>query len=152
MTNNRLEISDDVKKISDDENTSFLNVNNWGEPVGTKHEVLQSVFFCGLGLHISFLIWGLLQERMLTQTYNGEYFVYSYGLVFINRLGCCFCYFVTLLLLLSTLPLLLFLLLASFAGDLSFALLAILFQPRVDIGPKPLRIFGLMSMIMCTQC
>ena len=82
----------DMSPISPQKNVavrtgSFLNVNEWGEPLGTKHEVIQSVFFCAFGLHCTFLLWGLLQERMLTQTYNGDFFVYSYGLVFINRLG-----------------------------------------------------------------
>lgn len=66
---------------------SFLNVNEWVEPEGTKMEVIQRVIFCAVGLNISFSIWGLVQERMLTYPYNGDYFVYSYGLVFINRLG-----------------------------------------------------------------
>lgn len=43
--------------------------------------------FCALGLIISFCIWGLVQERILTQTYDGDFFEYSYGLVFMNRLG-----------------------------------------------------------------
>jgi adenosine 3'-phospho 5'-phosphosulfate transporter B2 len=40
-----------------------------------------------VGLNVSFCIWGLVQERILTQTYNGDFFGYSYGLVFLNRLG-----------------------------------------------------------------
>jgi len=66
---------------------SFLNVNEWGEPEGTKQEVIQRAIFCAVGLNVSFCIWGLLQERILTKTYNGDFFEYSYGLVFINRLG-----------------------------------------------------------------
>lgn len=66
---------------------SFLNINEWGEPEGTKQEVIQRVFFCAAGLIISFCIWGLAQERILTQTYDGKFFEYSYGLVFMNRLG-----------------------------------------------------------------
>jgi solute carrier family 35 (adenosine 3'-phospho 5'-phosphosulfate transporter), member B2 len=66
---------------------SFLNVNEWVEPEGTKMEVIQRVIFCAVGLNISFCIWGLLQERMLTYPYNGDFFVYSYGLVFLNRCG-----------------------------------------------------------------
>ncbi len=66
---------------------SFLNLNEWGEPEGTKQEVIQRAVFCAVGLNACFVIWGLLQERMLTQPYNDEYFVYSYGLVFMNRLG-----------------------------------------------------------------
>lgn len=67
--------------------SSFLNLNEWGEPEGTKEEVIQRAMFCAAGLNVCFVIWGLLQERMLTQPYNGDYFVYSYGLVFLNRLG-----------------------------------------------------------------
>jgi solute carrier family 35 (adenosine 3'-phospho 5'-phosphosulfate transporter), member B2 len=66
---------------------SFLNVNEWVEPDGTKMEIIQRVIFCAVGLNISFSIWGLVQERMLTYPYNGDYFIYSYGLVFLNRLG-----------------------------------------------------------------
>ena len=36
---------------------------------------------------ITFTIWGLVQERILTQPYGDDYFEYSYGLVFLNRLG-----------------------------------------------------------------
>lgn len=66
---------------------SFLNVNEWGEPEGTKQEVIQKAIFCAVGLNVSFCIWGLVQERILTQTYDGEFFNHSYGLVFLNRLG-----------------------------------------------------------------
>lgn len=66
---------------------SFLNINEWGEPEGTKQEVIQRVIFCALGLNVSFCIWGLAQERILTQTYDGDFFEFSYGLVFLNRLG-----------------------------------------------------------------
>ena len=78
---------DTQKNASDKKSKSFLNVSEWGEPEGTKEEVIQRVFFCAFGLHVTFCIWGLLQERMLTQTYNGEFFIYSYGLVLVNRLG-----------------------------------------------------------------
>lgn len=87
-----------VTSISSDGNTSgastvgtrarsFLNINEWGEPEGTKQEVVQRVIWCAVGLCVSFGILGLVQERMLTMPYEGEYFVYSYGLVFVNRLG-----------------------------------------------------------------
>lgn len=66
---------------------SFLNVNEWGEPDGTKQEVMQRLAYCAVGLVVSFCIWGLMQERILTQTYGDEFFEYSYGLVFMNRLG-----------------------------------------------------------------
>lgn len=71
---------------------SFINLNEWGEPEGTKQEVIQRLAICSIGLVLSFTLWGLVQERILTQTYgttteNKEFFVYSYGLVFMNRLG-----------------------------------------------------------------
>ena len=78
---------EDFQSNNDAESKSFLNVSHWGEPDGTREEVIQRCIFCAMGLHITFGIWGLLQERMLTQTYDGEYFVDSYGLVFMNRLG-----------------------------------------------------------------
>ena len=48
---------------------------------------MQRLAYCAAGLVVSFCIWGLVQERILTQTYCGEFFEYSYGLVFMNRLG-----------------------------------------------------------------
>ena len=66
---------------------SFLNINEWGEPDGTRQEVMQRLAFCAVGLNVAFCIWGLAQERILTQTYDGVFFEYSYGLVFLNRLG-----------------------------------------------------------------
>lgn len=77
----------DNNKIKEKTNISFLNINEWGEPDGTRQEVLQRVLFCAIGLIISFCIWGLVQERILTQTYNGDFFQNSYGLVFLSRLG-----------------------------------------------------------------
>jgi adenosine 3'-phospho 5'-phosphosulfate transporter B2 len=81
-----VEIDDSSPKRTKRSN-SFLNINEWGEPEGTKQEVIQRVFFCALGLVVSFSIWGVVQERILTQQYDDEFFTYSYGLVFLNRLG-----------------------------------------------------------------
>lgn len=67
-------------------NPSFLDFTSWDEPAVTKEEAVQRLMACGLGLTVCFVTWGLLQERMLTQPYDGEYFTYSYGLVFTNRL------------------------------------------------------------------
>lgn len=36
----------------------------------SKAEVLRSLGFCSIGLITSFLIWGILQERMLTMPYR----------------------------------------------------------------------------------
>lgn len=67
-------------------NPSFLDFTSWDEPAVTKEEAVQRLLVCGLGLNVCFVTWGLLQERMLTRPYDGEYFSYSYGLVFTNRL------------------------------------------------------------------
>lgn len=54
----------------------------------SKLEVLKRLLFCAFMLNVTFVTWGLLQERMLTRRYprfTGEYFTYSYALVFSNR-------------------------------------------------------------------
>jgi len=53
----------------------------------SKREVLSRLSVCVSGLLVTFLVWGVLQERMLTKPYDGDYFTSSYGLVFLNRLG-----------------------------------------------------------------
>lgn len=53
----------------------------------SRREVLTRLGVCVCGLLTSFLVWGVLQERMLTKPYDGDYFTSSYGLVFLNRLG-----------------------------------------------------------------
>lgn len=54
----------------------------------SKAQVVKRLVFCSLMLNITFVMWGALQERMLTRRYpryTGEYFTYSYALVFTNR-------------------------------------------------------------------
>lgn len=54
----------------------------------TRAQVLRRLLLCSLMLNITFVMWGVLQERMLTRRYprfTGEYFTYSYALVFTNR-------------------------------------------------------------------
>lgn len=51
-------------------------------------DILKRLCLCIFMLNATFLTWGLLQERMLTRRYpryTGEYFTYSYALVFTNR-------------------------------------------------------------------
>jgi hypothetical protein len=54
----------------------------------SRAKVLQRLLFCSLMLNVTFVTWGALQERMLTRRYprhTGDYFTYSYALVFTNR-------------------------------------------------------------------
>lgn len=55
----------------------------------SRPEVMKRLAFCVFMLNVTFVTWGLLQERMLTRRYprnTGEFFTYSYALVFTNRL------------------------------------------------------------------
>lgn len=54
----------------------------------SRTKVVQRLLFCSLMLNLTFVTWGALQERMLTRRYprhTGDYFTYSYALVFTNR-------------------------------------------------------------------
>lgn len=65
-----------------------LNFLEFQQEKLTKAQVLQRLVFCSLMLNAIFVMWGALQERMLTRRYpryTGEYFTYSYALVFTNR-------------------------------------------------------------------
>jgi adenosine 3'-phospho 5'-phosphosulfate transporter B2 len=42
---------------------------------------------CVVGLQFTYLTWGLLQERIMTQSYDGDTFTTSQFLVFINRIS-----------------------------------------------------------------
>jgi adenosine 3'-phospho 5'-phosphosulfate transporter B2 len=66
---------------------SIVDFKNHDHTLLSKNEVLRKLATCAIGLNISFVVTGILQERMLTQPYQGEYFTSSYGLVFLNRLG-----------------------------------------------------------------
>ena len=67
---------------------SVLAVDDaFDQETSSKREVLSRLSVCVVGLLLSFLVWGVLQERMLTKPYDGDYFTSSYGLVFLNRLG-----------------------------------------------------------------
>jgi hypothetical protein len=68
-------------------NKTFFDFKEWKQEDVTKEEVIKRLVICSLGLIISFTLWGLVQERILTQPYNGDFFEYSYGLVFMTRLG-----------------------------------------------------------------
>jgi adenosine 3'-phospho 5'-phosphosulfate transporter B2 len=77
----------------DDEEELFLNaptqrVLEFDQEQTSRTKVVQRLLFCSLMLNITFVTWGALQERMLTRRYprhTGDYFTYSYALVFTNR-------------------------------------------------------------------
>ena len=55
----------------------------------SRQAVVKRLAFCSMMLICTFVAWGALQERILTRRYpriTGEYFTYSYALVFTNRL------------------------------------------------------------------
>ena len=67
---------------------SMVDFRNFEQEHMTKRQVLTRLLTCAVGLNVSFVVAGILQERMLTMPYDGgEYFTSSYGLVFLNRLG-----------------------------------------------------------------
>lgn len=54
----------------------------------SRGTVIKRLFICIISLNVTFVTWGVLQERMLTRRYprfTGEFFTYSYALVFTNR-------------------------------------------------------------------
>ena len=66
---------------------AVVDMEDFDQNRATKREVLTRLGVCTMGLLVSFLVWGVLQERMLTKPYGEDYFTSSYGLVFLNRLG-----------------------------------------------------------------
>ena len=50
---NSSSLSDGKPKLK--KKSSFLNLNEWGEPEGTKEEVIQRAIFCAAGLNICFV-------------------------------------------------------------------------------------------------
>jgi len=67
---------------------SSVNFFDYDQEQQTKKSVYTNLAICVVMLNLTFVSWGLLQERMLTRRYprlTGEYFTYSYALVFTNR-------------------------------------------------------------------
>ena len=53
--------------VSLNRQTSFLDFRNLDQKLVTRKEVLQRLGLCSFGIISTFLIWGVLQERMLTR-------------------------------------------------------------------------------------
>lgn len=67
---------------------SYANFLVFDQEQNTRSSVMGRLFFCAIALNITFITWGIIQERMLTRKYprfTGETFNYSYALVFTNR-------------------------------------------------------------------
>lgn len=86
------EYFDDDEDDDDDEDSSDeskgVDVFDFQPETMTRHQVMQRLILCTVLLNITFVTWGALQERMLTRRYpryTGDYFTYSYALVFTNR-------------------------------------------------------------------
>ncbi|GMH56544.1 hypothetical protein TrRE_jg9029 [Triparma retinervis] len=74
-------------------NHTPISTSSSGEHIPLQTEspaiVMKRLLMCSAGLITTFVTWGLLQERMLTRRYPrivGDYFEYTYFLVFTNRL------------------------------------------------------------------
>eukprot|EP00579_Thalassiosira_antarctica_P012868 CAMPEP_0201939824 /NCGR_PEP_ID=MMETSP0903-20130614/43997_1 /ASSEMBLY_ACC=CAM_ASM_000552 /TAXON_ID=420261 /ORGANISM="Thalassiosira antarctica, Strain CCMP982" /LENGTH=550 /DNA_ID=CAMNT_0048481453 /DNA_START=118 /DNA_END=1767 /DNA_ORIENTATION=+ len=78
--------SSPIRTMPRSESSSFLF--DIDQEIETKKSVYTNLVICAVMLNFTFVLWGLLQERMLTRRYprlTGEYFTYSYALVFTNR-------------------------------------------------------------------
>ena len=68
--------------------SSSSHIFDYYQSSESKPSVYTNLAICAVMLNLTFVSWGLLQERMLTRRYprlTGEYFIYSYALVFTNR-------------------------------------------------------------------
>jgi len=75
-------------KLESNSNRKSDNFLEFEQSTSPKLDVMKRLSFCCLMLNVTFVTWGLLQERMLTRKYprlTGEVFTYSYALVFSNR-------------------------------------------------------------------
>lgn len=85
-TKNKDADGDDIPDLN--QSPSLLDELEFEQEKSSRSQVLKRLAFCILMLNVTFVTWGLLQERMLTRRYprfTGEYFTYSYALVFTNR-------------------------------------------------------------------
>ena len=82
-----LSLPNEPGSASDSASSSTKTSQQSSSSQATLQMMIKKVVFYGVGLTTTFSIWGIVQERMLTQPYDGVYFKYSYGLIFLNRLG-----------------------------------------------------------------
>jgi UAA transporter family len=87
-TNDEDDNDEDDPFLSDIPRGPHSTVLEFDQQHTSRTVVVRRLLFCSLMLNLTFVSWGLLQERMLTRRYprhTGEYFTYSYALVFTNR-------------------------------------------------------------------
>lgn len=79
--------SDKNRSSADDDSSHEVGDGNSSKPLllGIEYRKCFRLLFCVLGLQISFLLWGILQERVMTIKYDGHKFTNSQFLVFMNR-------------------------------------------------------------------
>lgn len=84
-----MDFSSEISKNASRRTSSvFSDVLAFDQKNSSKSEVLRRLAFCVIMLNVTFVTWGVLQERMLTRRYprfTGEFFTYSYALVFTTR-------------------------------------------------------------------
>ncbi|XP_041108658.1 adenosine 3'-phospho 5'-phosphosulfate transporter 1-like [Polyodon spathula] len=82
--------SETKSSLQEDVSTTFRNEATAASSSSAKQ--IMKLLFCAAGLQASYLTWGILQERVMTQTYAatdtepGEKFKDSQFLVFMNRI------------------------------------------------------------------
>jgi adenosine 3'-phospho 5'-phosphosulfate transporter B2 len=82
----RLFISDTSSSdVTNKENTSSQSQSSSSSSSDFTRRRFFKLIFSFFGLQMSYLLWGLLQERIMTRTYDGEKFSNSQFLVFVNR-------------------------------------------------------------------
>ena len=77
--------SEDEKNYKSVEEGSKSEVSPEAQTSSSTHRTVK-LALCVVGLHISYLTWGVLQERIMTQQYDGDTFTNSQFLVFVNRI------------------------------------------------------------------
>ena len=73
--------------VDSDEHETLHSQSSASAPSSTEFTQVRiyKLIISFFGLQISYLLWGLLQERIMTRAYDGEKFSNSQFLVFVNR-------------------------------------------------------------------
>ena len=74
-------VSDDLKSV--EEGVTPVPIE---DDQDTSTKSAMKLLWCVIGLQVSYLTWGVLQERIMTRKYDGDTFSTSQFLVFVNRI------------------------------------------------------------------